>query len=153
MYRNAVCSVCVLVCQVLAFCYSVAIKHVNIIYLHARRNKTEIKQSRRGLLAGLFCQLLVYPELYQIVLTFINAQGRLSPIRPWSKIPLLLALPFPYFLLPIPLSCPPLPPLFRGRNPLTPSPSPPLLSLSRPCKQGSGGFFPGENFSNLDGCR
>ena len=54
--------------------------------------------------------------------------GASIPLRPWSKIPLLLALPLPYFLLHIPLSCPFLPPLFRGRNPLTPSP--PLLFSS-----------------------
>ena len=86
------------------------------------------------------------------VVNWTVVQGRLSPpLRPWSKIPRCWPFPSPTFPLPLPLFCPIFPPLFRSRKPLTSSPS--LIFHSRPCKQGSGGFSPGEKFSNLDSCR
>ena len=77
-------------------------------------------------------------------------QGRLSPLRPWSKIPLPLALPSPPFPFRIPLAphCPFLPSLsFSGREPLIPS----ILQFPAPVSRGSG-FLPGKFFLHLDGC-
>jgi len=113
--------------------------------LYRKVNRLMLLRSSKGSRWSCWCSraVMLVPRSW--------TQGRLSPLRPWSKIPLLLAVLLPYFPLPLPLSCPFFPPFFRSRKPLNlPIPS---ISIPRRCKQGSGGFSLGENFSNLDGCR
>jgi len=73
---------------------------------------------------------------------FNFARGVYPSLRPWSKIPLLLALPLLYFPLLLPFSCIFLPLLEVG----TLYPFLPSFSIPRPCKQEPGGFSPGKIF-------